>query len=524
MSKFTCGLFSNLFLASMLWAQTPPLSLQQIKPSDTMTQTRNKLNSNFSTLSITSAPSAWGSITGQLINQLDLYAYLTNTATIVQGVTGNLKTQKSYDVSGKVIAWGYNDFGQTTVPIDATTSVVAIAAGDTHALALRSDGRAIAWGYNGYGECDVPSAASNSIVAIAAGGFHCMALRADGRVVDWGYGSGSIPSIASNSVIAIASGDQHSLVVLSCGRVVAWGNNSSGQCNVPPMASNSVVAVAAGDFISLALRTDGNVVVWGDNSGGACNVPASVTNSVIAIASSGMHSIALRSDGCVFAWGRNDFGQCDVPPAASNAVIAIGGGWLKTCALRSDGTVVIWGRNYGGMENIPVLGSNSIIAISGGSAWGMDLRGIKTICDTSVKGTLNLNNNPLILGGISRTDWPSSTDGSTFTNILSSWGFTDPFPTNAVFNIQRSATVPYAVRITNLGTVIGDGQAVWDLVTYANRTNRIENYITVITGMVATITYSNRIVDVSIPVGYSWGVVTTNTAGSTNLWIDVDYQ
>ena len=32
------------------------------------------------------------------------------------------------------------------------TSMVAIAAGETHSLALRSDGTVWAWGYNGYGQ------------------------------------------------------------------------------------------------------------------------------------------------------------------------------------------------------------------------------------------------------------------------------------------------------------------------------------------------------------------------------------
>ena len=52
---------------------------------------------------------------------------------------------------GRVLAWGRNDCGQTSVPVEAQSGVTAIAAGGYHSLALK-DGRVLAWGSNDSGQ------------------------------------------------------------------------------------------------------------------------------------------------------------------------------------------------------------------------------------------------------------------------------------------------------------------------------------------------------------------------------------
>src|SRR5690606_8637577 len=47
--------------------------------------------------------------------------------------------------TGTVIAWGYNTYGQSTVPGPALHAVRAVAAGDHHTVALVGDGSVIAW-------------------------------------------------------------------------------------------------------------------------------------------------------------------------------------------------------------------------------------------------------------------------------------------------------------------------------------------------------------------------------------------
>ena len=65
------------------------------------------------------------------------------------------------------MAWGNNSEGQATVPA-GLSGVIAIAAGDDHSLALKSDGTVVAWGWNTYGQTNVPAGLSG-VTAIAAG-------------------------------------------------------------------------------------------------------------------------------------------------------------------------------------------------------------------------------------------------------------------------------------------------------------------------------------------------------------------
>src|SRR6266542_617191 len=77
--------------------------------------------------------------------------------------------------SGTVVAWGRNDYGQSSVP-DGLSGVTAISVGRIHSLVLKGDGTVVAWGNNDYGQTDVPSGLSG-VTAIAAGFIHSLALK-----------------------------------------------------------------------------------------------------------------------------------------------------------------------------------------------------------------------------------------------------------------------------------------------------------------------------------------------------------
>jgi len=171
----------------------------------------------------------------------------------------------------QVIVWGSfssSDPNLANVPPSAT-NVIALAAGDAHCVALKSDGTVLAWGGNEYnwGETNVPPGLSN-VVSIAAGSTHSLALRSDGTLAAWGQIYGSlvnitVPPAATNvAALALGPGAQHALVLKADGTVLDWGNNYYGLTNIPALARD-VVAVASGAFSGLALRSDGTVVQWG---------------------------------------------------------------------------------------------------------------------------------------------------------------------------------------------------------------------------------------------------------------------
>ena len=115
--------------------------------------------------------------------------------------------------------WGHNGYGQLELAPNLgpprLSNIVSIAAGGAHNLALRADGTVVAWDYNNHGQTNVPPGLSN-VVAIAAGGDHSLALKSDGTVVAWGdnsYGESTVPP-GLGRVIAISAGFHDSMALV----------------------------------------------------------------------------------------------------------------------------------------------------------------------------------------------------------------------------------------------------------------------------------------------------------------------
>ena len=66
-------------------------------------------------------------------------------------------TGASAEVGHTVIAWGSNDYGQSTIPAAAQSDVTQVAGGVYHSLALKSNGSVVAWGGNDEGQTTVPA-------------------------------------------------------------------------------------------------------------------------------------------------------------------------------------------------------------------------------------------------------------------------------------------------------------------------------------------------------------------------------
>ena len=85
----------------------------------------------------------------------------------------------------EVVAWGWNDYVQCTVP-EPNEGFVTVAGGDDHSLGIKADGSIVAWGRNDYGQCTVPGP-NEDFIAVAGGLHHSLGLKADGSIAAWGY-------------------------------------------------------------------------------------------------------------------------------------------------------------------------------------------------------------------------------------------------------------------------------------------------------------------------------------------------
>jgi alpha-tubulin suppressor-like RCC1 family protein len=367
-------------------------------------------------------------------------------------------------VGNRAFSWGLNSSGQLgdgtitqrSLPVPVTASgvlsgktILSIAAGTSHCLALCSDGTLAAWGDNSVGQIGdgtgtqrkVPVAVNTAsgsslfgkqVVAIAVGSGHSMALCSDGTVSTWGWNANgqlgnngtvsssmavavnttvagsSLSALYGKTVVAIAAGQYHSMALCSDGTVAAWGSGSSGQLGTNSTASalipvavkvtsgvsalfgKTVSSIAAGGSHSFALCSDGTLAAWGSNSNGqlgdttttrrnapvavsmAAGVSALAGRSVMAVTGGLTHSLALCSDGAVVTWGGNASGQLGdttlidkyAPVAVSvtagssalagKTVRGITAGSSSSFAQAADGTLVSWGADASGQ-----LGDNS---------------------------------------------------------------------------------------------------------------------------------------------------------------------
>ncbi len=270
----------------------------------------------------------------------------------------------------RLVGWGANETGQVDAPVDLV-SVVAVAGGLGHTLALEADGVVRAWGDNTKGQAGVPVDLADAI-AIAAGDNHSLAVRSNGAVVGWGDDSANqltVPEWVTN-LIAVSAGRAHNIGLRADRVVVCWGDQSAGQWLIRTPASNAV-AVAAGGNHSVALLAGGWVTNWGRIS--LTPVEATRQTNLVAVACGSDHVLALRADGRVFGWGSNTFGQIAIPEF-SVPIVAVAAGGNHSLALGSDGSVFAWGADDKGQIDLPALLTN-VVAVAAGAKHSFAITG-----------------------------------------------------------------------------------------------------------------------------------------------------
>ena len=435
---------------------------------------------------------------------------------------------------------GAGSITQRNTPVQVSGGLkggaISIAAGSDHTIALKGDGTVWAWGSNGSGQLGIGTSGTgtekrtpvqvpglSNVIAIAAGNDHSLALKSDGTVWAWGWNNsgqlGNVSTTSSNvpvqvrsistatyltGVSAIAAGGNHSLALVN-GMVLEWGAvNSKTRPTAMSSLSTDVIAIAAGYNHSLALKSNGTVWAWGSNSngqlgnGGTTNSSAPVQvlkgasvnadespnlERVAAISAGNNHSVALTSDGKVWSWGQNDKGQLGNNSYTNSStpvgvvgggggsaspltgVSAISAGSDHSLALQSNGTVSAWGHNLFGQlgvnnddedRNTYALVSgvdgngylNNAMAIAGGGChsvaltsdgkvltWGLNFRG-------QLGNNANANKNAPVLSGFG-LDAPAF-DSANNTSVVAGTGKT--------FSVSTTGTAPITYSLTGAPT------------------------------------------------------------------------
>jgi len=297
----------------------------------------------------------------------------------IVAVTSGENTAYALARNGGVWAWGSNGqdelgnhvWASREIPVRVRLpgGITSIAAGAFTAYALRRDGTLWAWGDDAWGQLGTEGADVTTgtprrvkrladVVAVAAGDGNAYALRRNGTV--WAWGDGSSGQLGDRCTAPQGSGT---------------GGAVCPEKRVPVKVRtlSDVVAIASGAFTAYALRRDGTVWAWGDDDsdevGSRTRVPyvpepvrVGGLAHVVAITAGAYSAYALLRDGTVRSWGRGVEGELGdgsianraVPTQVANlaGVVKISGGGESAYALDRQGRLWAWGAGaYGQLGN-----------------------------------------------------------------------------------------------------------------------------------------------------------------------------
>jgi len=276
-------------------------------------------------------------------------------------------------------------------PVRIMEDVIAVSAGDSHAMAIREDNSLWAWGENRWGQLGNGTTASwrepvaspirimEDVVSVSVGGAHTMAIRSDGSL--WAWGANMSGQLGNGTVTEVEMDED------------TWEPIFE-PISSPIWIMDNVVATSAGASHTMAIRTDGTLWAWGSNTFGQLgngtrtitewdehgeqinivdndrHTPVFIMDDVIAVSAGVHHTMAIRSDGSLWAWGAgllgdgsdlgrnlyevwNNFGAGDLhtinePTRIMDDVIAVSTGSFHTAIIRNDGSLWSWGNNHFG--------------------------------------------------------------------------------------------------------------------------------------------------------------------------------
>ncbi len=258
---------------------------------------------------------------------------------------------------GKIYTWGKTKLTPTknlkNIPAELkNATVVKVAAGTDHAVALTSTGKLVAWGTYTNGQTDIPMNLLNlkaeDVKQLVAGNQFSAVLTTDGVLTLWGntYKSDlKVKEEYQGHISKVALTTFGYIVLLDDGNVAFTGSKPMAFEKVPESVATggNVVDIAAGDASVAALCKDGSIVVWGNTAYGENVLPA-FDSKVVKIGAGKFHYTAVTESGKVYSWGYNKYGQATVPEKLDGQKVKdIYVGSFQNYAVTESGKLVTWG-------------------------------------------------------------------------------------------------------------------------------------------------------------------------------------
>lgn len=268
--------------------------------------------------------------------------YLNDAKDTYTNIDGNIVIKK--DTDGILYKWENGAFKTHSVTRNVLgdhklENIIAISAGENHALALDESGKVWSWGYNSYGQLGLGNASATAetrakevnltnltnaeevIKQIETGAHTSYILTTAGNVYAFGfnrqaqcgmYGNYYIPTkaIALSKVIKISSENNNAFALTVNGKVYAFGNGY----NYPTlMGLENVVDIsnASGNNGAIVKFADGTIGYW--TSGNVNNntitklkaEDGTEFNNVMLIAGGNNYYTVVKTDGTVWTTGSN---------------------------------------------------------------------------------------------------------------------------------------------------------------------------------------------------------------------------
>jgi alpha-tubulin suppressor-like RCC1 family protein len=327
----------------------------------------------------------------------------------------------------------------------------AVAAGQLHTIALRTNGSLWSWGKNDTGQLglgdynsrNTPSQIGSDTdwVKGTAGTSHTLAIKTDMTLWAWGVnwcgqlGDGTVTTritprqIGTNSDWSIITAGPlwYSIGRKTTGTLWSWGYNGDGELGLgdkterhTPTQIGSETGwslIVAGGAHAIACKLDDTIWSWGNNTfgqlglGGSEFGPAITTPTQIGLDTdwSGIalgyeYSLGIKFNRTIWTWGDNQYGQLGLgdtdnirrmtPTQVGTETdwLKIASGYYHAIGLKTNGDIWVWGQNDNGQLGLGdsgnVTGRIVPTQIENATNWSAVTGGISHTIAIKTNGTL----------------------------------------------------------------------------------------------------------------------------------------